>query len=90
MKYPENVLEKMQEIVEKCMGDAPPYCEAACPMHTDAKGYINLIAEGKNAEAIAKVRERLFLPGTLGRICAHPCERSANAATCGTLCPLWS
>ncbi len=78
MKYPENVLEKMQEIVEKCMGDAPPYCEAACPMHTDAKGYINLIAEGKNAEAIAKVRERLFLPGTLGRICAHPCEEKCK------------
>ena len=72
--YPKEVLDKMQSIVDDCMGDAPAYCEAECPMHTDVKGYVNLIAEGKHKEAISVIREKLFLPATLGRICAHPCE----------------
>lgn len=76
--YPKHVLEKMQEIVDNCMGDAPPYCEATCPMHTDVKGYVNLIAEGKYNEAIKLIREKLFIPASLGRICAHPCEEKCK------------
>jgi NADPH-dependent glutamate synthase beta subunit-like oxidoreductase/uncharacterized membrane protein YdjX (TVP38/TMEM64 family) len=69
-----DILEKMKEIAEGCMGEAAAYCEAACPMHTDARGYVGLIGEGKYEEALKRVRETLFLPATLGRICAHPCE----------------
>ncbi|MGF7060402.1 FAD-dependent oxidoreductase [Brassicibacter mesophilus] len=76
--YPKHVLEKMQEIVDNCTGDAPPYCEATCPMHTDVKGYVNLIAEGKYNEAIKLIREKLFIPASLGRICAHPCEEKCK------------
>lgn len=76
--YPENLLGKMQEIVDNCMGDAPPYCEATCPLHTDVKGYVNLIAEGKHREAAQLIRDKLFLPATLGRICAHPCEEKCK------------
>lgn len=76
--YPKEVLEKMQEIVDGCMGDAPPYCQAACPMDTDVKGYVNLIAEGKNEDAMKLIREKIFLPATLGRICAHPCEEKCK------------
>jgi NADPH-dependent glutamate synthase beta subunit-like oxidoreductase len=76
--YPGEVLAKMREIVDDCMGDAPPYCEATCPMHTDVKGYVNLIAEGKHKEAMRVIREKLFLPATLGRICAHPCEEKCK------------
>ncbi len=72
------VLEKMKEIADGCMGEAPAYCVAACPMHTDAKGYVGLISEGKHQEALRRVRETLFLPGTLGRICAHPCEEKCK------------
>ncbi len=64
----------MQQIVDECMGDSEASCVATCPMHTDAKGYINLINEDKGYEAIELIREKLFIPGTLGRICAHPCE----------------
>lgn len=76
--YPKQVLDKMKDIVDNCMGDAPPYCEATCPMHTDVKGYVNLIGEGKHKEAINVIREKLFLPATLGRICAHPCEEKCK------------
>jgi NADPH-dependent glutamate synthase beta subunit-like oxidoreductase len=76
--YPKKALDKMQEIVNDCMGDAPPYCEATCPMHTDVKGYVNLIADGKHKEAVNVIREKLFIPRVLGRICAHPCEEQCK------------
>ncbi len=73
----------MQELIDGCMGDAAPYCQAACPMHTDVRGYVNLIAAGKFEEAIALIREKLFLPATLGRICPHPCEVSCKRGEIG-------
>jgi NADPH-dependent glutamate synthase beta subunit-like oxidoreductase len=71
-------IEKMKEIADGCMGEATAYCVATCPMGTDAKGYVGLIKEKKFAEALVRVREALFLPGTLGRICAHPCEEKCK------------
>lgn len=66
--------ELLEEIIETCRSAAPPYCEATCPLHLDVKGYVNLIAEGKYAESLALIREKLPFPGILGRICSHPCE----------------
>lgn len=68
------IIENMKNIVDSCMGDSDAPCVATCPMHTDAKKYIRLIGENKGEEAIKVIREKLFIPGTLGRICAHPCE----------------
>ena len=70
----EEVLQNMQKIVDNCMGEETPACVATCPLHTDAKRYIQLIKEGNGQEAIKVIRDNVFLPGTLGRICAHPCE----------------
>ena len=69
-----SINELVDEIIQKCRSVAPPYCEATCPLHLDAKGYVNLIAEGKYAESLALIREKLPFPGILGRICTHPCE----------------
>ena len=70
----EEIIQNMKNIVENCMGEETPACVATCPMHTDVKEYVRLIGEGKGEEAIRVIRDKLFLPGTLGRICAHPCE----------------
>lgn len=69
-----NIIDNMKYIVENCMGEEKAGCVVTCPMHTDAKGYIGLIKDGKEEEAIKLIREKLFIPATLGRICAHPCE----------------
>ncbi len=74
MKFSDNVLEQAKKIAEECQGHEHAYCTTACPMHTDAIGYVNLIKEGDTKNALLKIREKLFLPGSLGRICAHPCE----------------
>ena len=70
----EEILQNMQHIVDNCMGEETPACVATCPMHTNVKEYVRLIKEGKGEEAIRVIREQLFLPKSLGRICAHPCE----------------
>jgi len=49
-------------------------CRQTCPAGVDAARYVRLIAEGKFADALAVVRERLPFPSVCGYICAHPCE----------------
>ena len=74
MAYDQSILDKVREIAQDCQGGHTSFCSARCPMHTDVKAYIELISENKLTDAVLKVREKLFLPGSLGRICAHPCE----------------
>jgi NADPH-dependent glutamate synthase beta subunit-like oxidoreductase len=64
----------VDEIIGKCIVDNLPYCQAACPLHIDAKGYVRLIKEGKFGESLRLIRERLPFPGIIGRICTRPCE----------------
>lgn len=70
----QHVIDNMKHIVDTCMGEDNAACIAKCPMHCDAKQYIKLIQENKGEEAISVIRQTLFTPGILGRICAHPCE----------------
>lgn len=55
-----------------------PVCQRTCPVNLDVRGYIGLIADGKYEEALSLIRERLPFPGTIGRICPHPCEENCN------------
>jgi heterodisulfide reductase subunit A len=55
-----------------------PVCQETCPVNLDIRSYVGLIADGKYLESLAKIRERLPLPGSIGRICPHPCETACN------------
>ena len=54
--------------------DALIPCQATCPAHTDVPRYVRFVKEGKFAEALAVVHEKLPFPECLGHVCAHPCE----------------
>lgn len=81
VKFSPVILLDAEKIIEKCMGDEDAFCQSRCPMHTDVKKYVNLIGEKKYEEALQVIREQLFLPNTLGRICAHPCEMDCRRNT---------
>jgi len=53
--------------------ETPP-CNNACPAGVDARGYIRLIQDKRYDEALELVREKIPLPGVVGRVCHHPCE----------------
>ena len=53
-------------------------CVGNCPANVDARGQNYLVADNKPVEAFELVRERNILPGTLGRICHHPCETACR------------
>lgn len=62
------------EILEKCRGEGPANCAQRCPLHVDARGYVQLAKQGRFQEALQLVRDKLPFPGILGYVCAHPCE----------------
>ena len=49
-------------------------CRAACPAGVDIPWYLRLIRDGRFDEAHSVIREKVPLPGVLGRICIRPCE----------------
>jgi NADPH-dependent glutamate synthase beta subunit-like oxidoreductase/coenzyme F420-reducing hydrogenase delta subunit/ferredoxin len=49
-------------------------CKVACPLGTDVKGYVGLIAAGKFQKSLQLIRETNPFPAICGRVCMHPCE----------------
>ena len=55
-------------------------CRAACPVHTNAGGYVSLIAQKRFQEAYLLARAPNPFASVCGRICAHPCEAACRRA----------
>lgn len=53
-------------------------CQAACPVNTDARGYIRAIAEGRFEEAYLIARGPNPFASICGRICGAPCETACR------------
>ncbi len=53
-------------------------CQVACPVHTDARGYIRAIAEGRFEEAYLIARGPNPFASICGRICGAPCEMACR------------
>lgn len=49
-------------------------CTNACPNSVNAHAYVALARKKKYKEALEVILRNLPLPGTIGRICPHPCE----------------
>ena len=58
-------------------GERAP-CGLTCPAGINVQGYVALAGVGKYKEALSLIWENLPLPGVLGRICPHPCEKECN------------
>lgn len=49
-------------------------CQMACPVHTDARGYVRAIARGDLEEAYLLARGPNPFASICGRVCGAPCE----------------
>ena len=56
-------------------------CQRACPVHTDARGYVRAIAEGRFAEGYLIARGPNPFASICGRVCGAPCEAACRRGT---------
>ena len=49
-------------------------CVALCPAGVDIPGYMALVGEGRNADAVRLIRKDNPFPTACAYICEHPCE----------------
>ena len=52
----------------------PVPCVSLCPAGVDVPGYIALVKEGRNADAVRLIRKDNPFPTVCAFICEHPCE----------------
>jgi NADPH-dependent glutamate synthase beta subunit-like oxidoreductase len=57
-----------------CNLEQPVPCVSLCPAGVDIPGYIALISEGRNADAVRLIRKDNPFPTACAFICEHPCE----------------
>ena len=55
-------------------------CMDACPIHLDIPAYVEYIREAKFSDALETIRQRLPMPGVVGRVCVRPCEENCRRA----------
>jgi formate dehydrogenase (NADP+) beta subunit len=53
-------------------------CRHACPVHTDACGYVTAIAEGRYEDAYRIARATNPFASICGRVCGAPCEANCR------------
>jgi NADPH-dependent glutamate synthase beta subunit-like oxidoreductase len=72
--------------MERCTLSVPDFqywksqikCQAACPVHTDARGYVRAIAAGEHELAYLIARGPNPLASICGRVCGAPCETACR------------
>jgi heterodisulfide reductase subunit A-like polyferredoxin len=53
-------------------------CQAGCPIHQSAQGYVALVAQGRFDEALEVILRDNPIPSICGRICTHPCTTACT------------
>lgn len=73
----------LQTFENRCTADSLPACQAACPLHLDARGFIGHIQGGKWDKARAILEKKLPFPPLMSLLCDHPCEAVCRRAEKG-------
>ncbi len=59
-------------------------CQDACPVHTNACGYVTAIAEGRDLDAYKIARATNPFASICGRVCGAPCEVNCRRGSLDT------
>ena len=69
--------EQAQAEAERCLQCKKPFCLKGCPVNVEIPGFVQLITEGKYAEAARKIKETNCLPAVCGRVCPQESQCEA-------------
>ena len=67
----------------QCIEESPPACTAACPVHLDVRGMVELVRKGDFKAAHALFSRFIQFPGIIGHLCDHPCEGACKRREAG-------
>ncbi len=66
--------EEIDSMVERCVYEDPPFCNAACPLKLDTRAMLKAAAEGNMKKALQIYEKAAVFPLILSRGCEAPCE----------------
>lgn len=67
----------------QCIEESPPACSAACPVHLDVRGMVELVKKGDFKAAHVLFCRFIQFPGIIGHLCDHPCEGACKRREAG-------
>ena len=74
---------ELRRLESQCIQEQPPWCQAACPLHVDARGFLKHMAEEKWDEAWKVLRKTMPFTGIMARICDAPCREQCKRLEAG-------
>lgn len=74
---------ELREWENRCIQEEAPWCQAACPLRVDVRGFMARMAANDPTGARKILEKTMPLPGVMGRICDHPCEASCKRGEAG-------
>jgi glutamate synthase (NADPH/NADH) small chain len=69
--------EQARAEADRCLQCKKPFCLKGCPVNVEIPGFVELIAEGKYAEAARKIKQTNCLPAVCGRVCPQETQCEA-------------
>jgi len=69
-----------REWEDQCIQEQPPACNAACPLHVNARGLIAAVAKSDFAAGYALFSRTVPFPQIISRICDQPCRTACRRA----------
>jgi Fe-S oxidoreductase len=75
--------QQVRDWESRCIEEQPPACNAACPVHVDVRGMMELLRKGDFKLAFALFARIIPFPAIIGYICDHPCEGACKRSEAG-------
>ena len=75
--------EEIERMVERCVYEQPPFCNAACPLKLDARAMLAAAADGNFKKALQLYEKIAPFPLILSSGCEAPCEGACRLGECG-------
>ena len=75
--------EEIDSMVERCVYEEAPYCNAACPLKLDTRAMLRAVAEGDMKKALQIYEKAAPFPLILSMGCEAPCEAKCRLCEVG-------